>query len=288
MPELPEVEITTRKLKPLIEGERILGFWTDWAKGIRLGNPVSKLAKDIQNRKILKVRRLGKAIILELSGGRFLGFHQKMSGKLLVVKHRVLHKNRRASKHIRFIFFLSGGHDLVFHDVRKFGLVWYGPRDKVMSDQYFITLGADALDVNFKKFKYLINQKKSKIKSFLLNQKNIAGVGNIMADEVLWHAKIHPKREAGSLREWEVRNLWSSLQAVLKRSIKMGGSTMRDWFHPDGNAGGYFEKRCVYDREGEKCFRCRPRLRRGFGGQTKIIRKKIAGRSSYYCLKCQI
>ena len=116
-----------------------------------------------------------------------------------------------------------------------------------------------------------------KIKPFLLNQKNLAGVGNIMADEILWRAKIHPERNIKKLRYIEVKKLWESIKFILNRSIKLGGSTMRDWLQPGGEAGGYFKKRFVYGRESKKCFRCR----------TKILRKKIAGRSSYFCPRCQ-
>lgn len=262
MPELPEVETTVRKLKPLIVGKRILSFG---------------------RKKILKIERKGKAILIYLSGGKILGFHQRMSGKLLVVRHLVSDK-----KHIRFRFSLSGGEDLVMHDVRKFGIVWYGDSKKVLGDPYFKTLGKDALEISLRDFRKLFKTKYitplipltlrgTKIKSFLLNQKNLAGVGNIVADEVLWRAKIHPEREVRSLSGLEVRNLWKSIKFILNRSIKSGGTTMRDWLHPEGTRGAYFEKRFIYDREGEPCRRCR----------AGIIRKKISGRSSYFCPRCQ-
>ena len=286
MPELPEVETTVRKLKPLLNGKRILQF----------------------NKKILEVERRGKAILIWLepaltktrvlqdlasatarARGIFqqknirvfakpdvetehylLAFHQRMSGRLLVVDRDF------KDKYIRKRFKLSDGKDLAFHDVRRFGVVWYGPSKKVLSDQYFRTLGQDALTISFKNFKKILFSVRG-IKSFLLNQKNIAGVGNIMADEILWYAKIHPERKMKNLGDAEIKSLYSSLKFVLNRSIKLGGSTMRDWFRPDNSKGGYFEKRFVYDREGESCFNCK----------DKIIRKKIAGRSSYFCLKCQ-
>jgi len=259
MPELPEAEVTTRKLRPLIIGKRILNF----------------------NRRILNIERRGKAILIHLSGGKILGFHQRMTGKLLIVPRGW------KDKHTRFAAKLSSGKDLVFHDVRKFGIVWYGEAKKVMSDQYFKTLGPDALRISLESFREILKgnnplnppyfKGETKIKPFLLNQKNLAGIGNIMADEILWRAKIYPKREVRSLNRSEVRNLWKSIKFILNRSIKLGGSSMRDWLHPDGDKGGYFEKRCVYDREGKKCFRC----------GRKISRKKIAGRSSYYCPSCQ-
>ena len=259
MPELPEVEITTRKLKPLIVGKRIL---------------------NLGRRKVLKLERRGKAILIHLSGGKILGFHQRMSGKLLIVS-RDFH-----DKHIRRRFRLSDGRDLVFHDVRKFGVVWYGPEEKVLADKFFKSLGSDALTISFYEFKKVLGERKTgKIKPFLLNQKNLAGIGNIMADEVLWHSKAHPRRNIQTLRYIEVKKLYKSIKFILSRSIKSGGSTMRDWLHPGGEKGGYFEKRFVYDREGKKCFRCRARL--DSARQAKIVRKKIAGRSSYFCPRCQ-
>ncbi len=291
MPELPEVETTVNKLKPLITGKRILDF----------------------NKKILDVSRRGKAIIITLEGSRtsfILAFHQRMSGKLLIVERGL------KDKYIRRRFKLSDGKDLVFHDVRRFGVVWYGKEKKVLEDNYFKMLGEDALTVGFQRLRELLNTappsapllvkegmglrvpslirrgggvvgRGKKIKTFLLDQKNLAGIGNIMADEILWKAKIHPERKISSLTDKEIKLLWSSLRAVLKKSIKLGGSSMRDWLHPDGEAGGYFEKRSVYGREGERCFRC-SRLRLAPARQAKIFRKKIAGRSSYYCIKCQI
>ncbi|QQG42660.1 MAG: hypothetical protein HYW15_00315 [Candidatus Giovannonibacteria bacterium] len=271
MPELPEVETTVRKLKPLIVGKRIL---------------------NLSGKKILNIERKGKAILICLSGGKILGFHQRMSGKLLIVPHGT------RDKHIRRTFCLSGlpphlsdrcgGGDLVFHDVRKFGVVWYGDSKKVLGDPYFKTLGKDALEISLRDFRKLFKTKYitplipltlrgTKIKSFLLNQKNLAGVGNIVADEVLWRAKIHPEREVRSLSGLEVRNLWKSIKFILNRSIKSGGTTMRDWLHPEGTRGAYFEKRFIYDREGEPCRRCR----------AGIIRKKISGRSGYFCPRCQ-
>lgn len=324
MPELPEVETTVRKLKPLLIGKRVLDF----------------------DKKILGVERRGKAILIWLDNRvqrrnlqdtdifllknpsysrqsrsqvpanfapnpKFflLAFHQRMSGRLLIVERA------HQDKYIRRRFRLSGGKDLAFHDVRRFGIVWYGPAKKVLEDNYFKTLGKDALDISLTNFKELLSRKSNplnppyskgdtkrrnisygaplkvrgaeggygqngnkKIKSFLLDQKNIAGIGNIMADEILWHAKINPERQISSLADNEIKLLWRALRSVLQKSIKLGGSSMRDWLHPDGSSGGYFEKRKVYGREGEACPRCK----------AKILRKKIAGRSSYYCARCQI
>lgn len=249
MPELPEVEVTTRKLRMLILGKRILNL----------------------NKKILNLERRGKTILIHLSGNKILGFHQRMTGKLLVTPRGF------EDKHIRRRFQLSSGKDLVFHDVRKFGVLWYGTAKKVFEDNYFKTLGPDALTAGLQSIKNILLNRKGQIKAFLLNQKNLAGVGNIVADEVLWRAKIHPETKIKNLTTSQVVSLYKALKFILRRSIKMGGSTMRDWLHPSGERGGYFEKRYVYDREEKKCFRCK----------SKIIRKKIGGRSAYFCSRCQ-
>src|SRR3989338_177343 len=257
MPELPEVEITTRKLTPLLKGKRIL---LARRKGGNLGWE-----------KVFGVERRGKAILIWLASPYLLAFHMRMSGKLLVVERGA------GDKHIRNRFKLSNGKDLVFHDVRKFGVVWYGPAGKVFKDNYFKTLGPDALAISFAELKNILGGKGGKIKAFLLNQHNIAGIGNIMADVILWYAKIHPETRIQNLKDSQIKKLWASLKFILNRSIKRGGSTMRDWLHPGGEEGGYFKKRFVYGRGGGKCFRCK----------SKILRKKIAGRSGYYCEKCQ-
>ena len=164
MPELPEVETTVKKLGPLIKGRRIL---------------------NLGGKKILKLERHGKAILIYLSDNKILGFHQRMSGKLLIVPRNF------KDRHIRRRFKLSSGKDLVFHDVRKFGVVWYGAAKKALDDPYFKTLGPDALLISINEFKELFRGHKTKIKPFLLNQKNLAGIGNIMADENLCGGKIY-------------------------------------------------------------------------------------------------
>ena len=276
MPELPEAEITKRKLEPLLKGKRILFVGGSLGKGGNLW------------KKISGVERRGKAILIWLEpklgveASYLLAFHMRMSGKLLMVNRN------HHDKYIRRRFQLSDGKDLAFHDVRRFGVVWYGKAKKVLQDNYFKTLGEDALAISLEGLKKLLNAKSitplipltlrgTKIKSFLLNQKNIAGIGNICADEILWKAKIHPERKISDLNDNEIKTLWSSLRAVLLLSIKLGGSSMRDWFHPDGDSGGYFEKRAVYGRAGKK----------SFFFKRLIYKNKVAGRGTYFCKVCQ-
>ena len=270
MPELPEVETTKRKLEPLLIGERILGFWTDWPRGLKISS--KKFTNvDIKGRKISKIERRGKAIIMELSGGRILGMHQRMSGKILVLPRAI------QDKHTHFRFKLSNGRDLVMHDIRKFGLVWYGAPRNVLNDKYLMSLGHDPLVISLADFKKSFRRKSGMIKPLLLRQDILAGIGNIIADESLWKAKIHPKTRIEQLRETKIINLYKSIRFVLNKSIKLGGTTMRDWLHPDKTEGRYFAECFVYQRAGERCFRCR----------TLITRIVVGSRGTFFCPKCQ-
>lgn len=250
MPELPEVEITKRKLESLLVGKRILS---------------------LGNKRITDLERRGKAVLIYLSTGKILAFHQRMSGKILVVD-----KNY-TDKYIRFKYRLSSGKNLVFHDVRKFGVKWYGDTEKVLKDPYFKRLGPDPLKISFDKFKDIFSRHKGRIKQALLRQDLISGIGNIIADESLWKAEIHPLKKIEEFSNKEFRNLYDSIKYILNKSLLLGGSTMRDWYHPDNSKGGYYEKRFIYGRAKEKCRRC----------GNIIVRIKAAGRGTFICTKCQ-
>ncbi len=232
---------------------------------------MDKRILDLQNRKVLKIERRGKAILIYLSGNKILGFHQRMTGKLLIVPRDF------RDKHIRLRFRLSSGKDLIFHDVRKFGVRWYGSSEKVLKDKYLSKLGKDPLKINFKKFQELLQERHGMIKPLLLRQDVFAGIGNIVADESLWKARIHPRRKIASLKLSEVGNLFKALHYVLKKSIRLGGTTMRDWLRPDRSEGQYYKARLVYQRAGEKCQRC----------SAIIKRIKVASRGTFICETCQ-
>lgn len=270
MPELPEVEVTTRKLTPLLKGKRLLGFFSDWPKAVRVSSPLY-VARDIKGRKILSLARRGKAILIRLSGGRLLALHQKMSGKVLVLARGA------KDRHIHHRFSLSGGKELVLHDIRKFGRVWYGTEDAVLRDPFFAKLGREPLELFFGGFKELLLRHRGMIKPLLLRQDVFAGIGNIVADESLYKARLHPRRRTETLTAAEARRLYDALRFILKKSIALGGSTMRDWRHPDLSPGGYFASRLVYRRAGERCKRC-----------GAVIRRIVVGsRGTHLCPKCQ-
>ena len=187
----------------------------------------------------MRLERRGKAILIYLSGDRILAFHQRMSGKLLITPLGF------KDKHIRKRFRLSSGKDLVFHDVRKFGIIWYGPEERVLEDRYFVKLGSDALTVDFSRFRELLTKHRGMIKPLLLRQDVLAGVGNIVADEVLWKAKIHPRRKLATFAKKEFKNLYQAIRYIVSKSIRLGGKTMRDWLHTDCSQGPQYQFRFV-------------------------------------------
>lgn len=282
MPELPEVEITMRKLAPKIKGRRIVSFASDWPRGLRGEYDVENLAKDIFDRKIKRLSRVGKVLFLHLSanqGKRFdgdkkLAFHQRMSGRLAVLDESEL---LEVNKHARIKIGLDNGKILVFFDPRKFGIVWYGNESILGKDRYLATLGKDALLISWPEFNQRLVRGRGAIKPFLLKQNVFAGIGNIVADEALWFAKIYPKTPINYLNLKKKKSLFIALKKVLKKSIKMGGSSMRDWVHPDQSRGGYQDNWRAYGRAGQKCYRC-----------SHILKKAtVGGRGTTYCPFCQ-
>ena len=265
MPELPEVEITTRKLQPLT-GKTIQSFWNDRAVA----------AKNIRGLKVLRIFRRGKAIVFELSGARILAFHQRMSGRLLIVDESY-DRMIRQQYHIHAKINFNDKSRLLFQDPRKFGVIWYGSPEEVYSDKYFSTLGPDALGIRKADFILRFKNRRGGIKALLLNQKCLAGIGNVVADETLWQAKIHPKTQCLTLNVKQIGALHNALQVVLRRSIEVGGTTLRDWGHPDGQKGRFQNHLCIYGCVGKPCKRC---------GQ-KIQRIICAGRGTSLCEKCQ-
>lgn len=283
MPELPEVETTTKKLQLLV-GRQIKSFSGDWPRGARIST-LNFIARDIRGREIISISRTGKSILFRLGRAsekgaeRILAFHQRMSGRLIVKPKNNIRgtKLKEADKHIRVKIKFRDGDELWFHDARKFGVVWYGKPEEVMRDTYFASLGADALTVSFKEFRERLIGHNGMIKAILLRQDIFAGIGNIVADEMLWDAKIHPKRNAANLSESEVRALFSAMKTVLKRSIKAQGTTLRDWGHPDGESGNFQNLMRVYGQKGKLCRRC----------GHKISRMVVGGRGTWICAYCQ-
>ncbi|PIR70343.1 MAG: hypothetical protein COU46_01890 [Candidatus Niyogibacteria bacterium CG10_big_fil_rev_8_21_14_0_10_42_19] len=275
MPELPEVEITKQKLiEQKIKGAVVEDFWTDRPQNLKLFSDI-KIQKDIRGRKIISIERRGKVLFLGLSGRdkKNLAFHFRMSGRLILAEDVKKFKDTST----RAIVFLKGGKKILFRDPRKFGVIWYGGPDELKQDPYLGFLGPDMLEVTFRVFLERLKKRKGKIKSLLLDQKIVSGIGNIIADEALWYSKLHPETEIKKMSKAQIRKLYSDIRRVIHNIIKAGGTTLRDWAHPDGKEGGYEKVRRIYGRGKKNCFRCK----------NPVSRAVIAGRGTTFCPKCQ-
>jgi formamidopyrimidine-DNA glycosylase len=273
MPELPEVETVRRTLQPKLIGLTITGVHLYLPKIVRTPGP-EEFKKIIINKKILRIERRGKYLLLCLSGGYTLAVHLRMTGRLVYVAGDLA-----PTKHTHINLQLDNGHRLVFADMRQFGGMWLVPTAALDSLSGYKDLGVEPLDECFTRdfLKKELCQRRTRIKSLLLNQTFIAGLGNIYADEVLHRAGINPERQAETLKPRETARLHHAIIDVLMEAIDNRGTTVRDYIDGNGLAGTYQELLRVYQREGKPCLHC---------GQV-ITRKKVGGRSTYYCSACQ-
>jgi formamidopyrimidine-DNA glycosylase len=273
MPELPEVETIARSLEPAVRGRTIAGIDLLYRPLLRKGGE-KKLAA-LKGRRILGVRRRGKMLLVECEGARTLVFHLKMTGQFLVTGG-----GESRDKHTRLVMrFEDGKSEVRFHDVRKFGFLLCidGPAERSCGE--LACLGPEPLEVGLAEFVGILKRRKGRIKSLLLDQTKIAGIGNIYADEMLFDSGIHPETSAASLRADAVARLHDSMKKILTLAIEANGSTLGDSRYRDaeGNAGSFQEFHKVYGREGEPCFAC----------GTSVKMKRIGGRSSHFCPMCQ-
>jgi formamidopyrimidine-DNA glycosylase len=273
MPELPEVETVKRTLQPRLAGLTITGVHLSLPRIVKTPDP-EEFKKIIINKKILKIERRGKYLLIALSGGYTLAVHLRMTGRLVYAA-----ADLPPAKHTHVVFHLDNGRQLIFADMRQFGGMWLLPTPSLGSLAGYKDLGIEPLDECFTRgfLKEELCRRRTRIKSLLLDQTFIAGLGNIYADEVLHRAGINPERPAETLTSRETTRLHHAVVDVLKEGIDNRGTTVRDYIDGDGRAGSYQELLRVYQREGKQCRRC---------GQV-ITRKKVGGRSSYYCPSCQ-
>lgn len=230
----------------------------------------------MRGRVIRDITRHGKVLFFELSGRppRVMAIHLRMSGRLAVSSSK---SGRAFDKWAHFCFRLSGGRDIHFIDPRKFGTVWYGSESDLKRDKYLANLGLDARQIPYPVFREAVQKKSGMIKAVLLRQDVLSGVGNIMADETLWRAKIHPQSRIADLSEAKLVALHSALAKTIGDMLSAGGTSLRDWGHPDGKKGGYQEQRKIYGKAGEPCPRCK----------TELQKLVVAGRGTTVCPKCQ-
>lgn len=264
MPELPEVETTVRQMRPLCVGQRISDVTVNWARHVAVPSP-KQFRERLRGQTIESITRRAKYLIFNLSSSHLL-IHLKMSGRLGVFESGI-----PRDKHDHTIFHFTNGHELRFNDTRKFGKVY------LVDDVEDVTggLGPEPLEDSFtaKQFATILEAHHKPMKSFLLDQTFVAGIGNIYADESLHRAKIHPKRYSDSLKPDEIKKLWRSIRYTLTVAIKHNGSSI-DWVYGGGDHQNYFR---VYGRENEPCHTC----------GKPIQRIVMGGRSTHYCAGCQ-
>ena len=269
MPELPEVETIARGLAKQITGDVIESVWLG-SKPEPLKSPAAQIEAALQSKKISHVRRSGKHIVFDLQAPGTNGsaaqwiVHLGMTGRLLVCS-----PDQETEKHTHAVLRLESRREVRFIDPRRFG--------RLAVIENFTPPGAEPLKTSAKQFAALFHGRKTPIKSALLNQKLLSGVGNIYADEALFRAGVRPRRRVASLTHEELARLHKGLQQVLKEAIRLGGSSISDYVDSSGEEGFFQLKHRVYGREGQPCRRC----------GTPIKRVVIAGRSSHYCPKCQ-
>jgi len=269
MPELPEVETIKLQLEKLIVGKEILAIETDTPKMVQ-PSPTA-LQKAIIRAKITKIVRRAKLIQFYFDNGRILISHLKLTGRLLVRR-----KSDPKDDWQRITILLSGGLELRFADLRKFGwlkLVTDNTELKKILGEY----GPEADKVTLKEFGEILAKTSRPIKVVLMDQATISGIGNIYAADALNLAKIDPRRPAKSLNSGEEKALQEAILKVLKLGIKFGGASDQFYLDALGAKGHYQDHFLVYNRQGEKCFNC--------GSPIKKIR--LAGRGTYFCPECQ-
>jgi formamidopyrimidine-DNA glycosylase len=290
MPELPEVEVTRRRIAPVLVGRTLARVRTTQPSYFFL-TPPARLRRALEGRTVKALARRGKYLLAELDGGARLLLHLGMTGQLFsseVASVRLLSAAARASlapeeqcrfrpdahTHLRLAF-ADGGPEVFFRDVRKFGKVQLlAPGEP---SARLAKLGVDALELAGATLFTATRGRAVAIKSLLLDQSVIAGAGNIYADEALFLAGVRPTRRARNLTSAECERIAEGLKRVLRRSIETGGSSISDYVAPDGSDGAYQDERRVYAREGEGCPEC----------GAKIKRVVIGQRSAHFCARCQ-
>jgi formamidopyrimidine-DNA glycosylase len=272
MPELPEVETVRRSLERSLVGarvERVLVKRRDVVTG-------GARQRDLLGGSVIQsLDRRGKQLAILAESGRCLTVHLGMSGRLTTYGGRSRADRRPAHTHL--VWRLADAGELWFTDPRRFGGVWtHGSRDDLEAYRD-ARLGPDALGISAEELASALAGARTPVKAALLDQRRLAGVGNIYADEALHEAGIHPERHAGGLTAGEIERLSAAVRAVLARGIERGGSTIRDYRTPDGGSGGFLVANAVYGRGGEACRGC---------GQVLHI-SRVAGRTTVWCPRCQ-
>ncbi len=283
MPELPEVETIRQDLRKKILNKKIKSVFVSGKAKVNKSHPAFK--KYLIGKKFVDIDRVGKLIIFVLDNKKYLLVHLKMTGQLIYKNGKKIiaggHPEPRIdevpNKFTRVSFELASGGNLYFNDVRRFGyvnIVGQEELDKIKSNFGIEPLQPDFTLENFKK---ALSNRRTSIKAVLLNQKLLAGIGNIYADESCFLAEVRPAKPVNKLTGLQVKKLHKAIEKVINKAIEMRGTTFNDYKDSEGNSGYFGNFLKVYGRGGEKCVKCKDILKR-----TVVV-----GRGTVYCLKCQ-
>ena len=295
MPELPEVETVARDLQRWVAGATIAGAEVRWARTIRHPQPPERFVAEIAGATIRRVDRRAKTVLFHLEDGRVMTVALRMTGALIVAP-----AGTADDPYARVVFQLGDGRELRYRDVRKFGRIglWpggglrsvgagRGARSRRVADgtrryrigEVFSGHGPEPLSRSFtaERFAERLQRRSAKLKTLLLDQAFVAGVGNIYADEALWRARLHPLRAADTLDPRDVRRLHRAVRQVLREGIANRGASFSDYVDARGQRGGNQERLAVYRRTDQPCYRCGHRIERIVVGQ----------RSTHFCPRCQ-
>jgi formamidopyrimidine-DNA glycosylase len=274
MPELPEVETVLRGLREHVLGRRVTAVEVR-NPAVILGAP-GDFVRNIAGRRIVGFSRKGKVLALQLArenrkSPRYLVVRLGMTGQFTVSRRE---SPLEPHTHVRLVLD-KGEEELRFRDVRRFGRLRCGTRREL--EEVFARLGPDAWEISEEQFLATLQARRGTIKSWLMNQQFLSGIGNIYADEALFAARIHPLTPAGRLTPVSARRLRRAVRKVLDRAVALGGTSVRDYRNAEGRPGNFLPRLRVYQRAGEPCRRCR----------HPIGRLVISGRSSHFCPHCQ-
>ena len=273
MPELPEVESVRRQLEPKLVGRRFTRVSIDDSRLVRPYEP-AEVAAELEGEHVAAVERRGKYLVVRFESSRVLLIHLRMTGSLLHAPAGSLPDD----PHRRAVVTLDDGSDVAYRDVRRFGtwlLLEPGEAEPYLGER----VGDEPLDTLFTAARLgeRLAGRRTSLKAALLDQRTVAGIGNIYADEALWRARLNPQRPAAGLERAELRRLHRGIRAALEHGLARQGSTLRDYRLPDGSGGSMQNEFRVYGRRDEPCDRC----------GTPIARTQVAGRTTWFCPTCQ-
>jgi formamidopyrimidine-DNA glycosylase len=273
VPELPEVETIRRRLEPLLVGRRFDRVEILDSRLTRPHEP-AEVAAELEDERVAALRRRGKYLVVEFESGRVLLIHLRMTGNLMHAAEPAADPD----PHRRAVVTLDNGSDVVYRDVRRFG-TWLLVEPEDVDDYLGARVGAEPLERAFtsRLLASRLANRRAPVKAVLLDQRTLAGMGNIYVDEALWRARINPLTPARDVPSEAHAQLRKAIRAALDAGIRRQGATLRDYRQPDGARGRMQHEFKVYGRDGEPCDRC----------GTPIAKTRIAGRGTWYCPRCQ-